>query len=124
MRISDWSSDVCSSDLRPGATDVYEVPQNGSYNLNDIDRERINGQAVLQVRPADSLTATLEYTFSQNTVEVRNSNVGIWFNHNDTSSAWNDGPVAGPTRKGVVRGRGGRDQGDLGGGEAMKKKTK
>src|SRR3546814_11029280 len=95
MRISDWSSDVCSSDLRPGATDVYEVPQNGSYNLNDIDRERINGQAVLQVRPADSLTATLEYTFSQNTVEVRNSNVGIWFNHNDTSSAWTDGPVAG-----------------------------
>ncbi|MFC3785166.1 TonB-dependent receptor [Sphingopyxis italica] len=81
---------------RPGATDVYEVPQNGSYNLNDIDRERINGQAVLQIRPADSLTATLEYTFSQNTVEVRNSNVGIWFNHNDTSSAWTDGPIAGP----------------------------
>src|SRR3546814_6709154 len=44
----------------------------------------------------DSLTATLEYTFSQNTVEVRNSNVGIWFNHNDTSSAWTDGPIAGP----------------------------
>src|SRR3546814_14510584 len=43
VRISDWSSDVCSSDL-----------------------------------------------------ETRNSNVGVWFNHEDTSSAWTDGPIAGP----------------------------
>src|SRR3546814_16726769 len=43
VRISDWSSDVCSSDL-----------------------------------------------------ETRNSNVGVWFNHEDTASAWTDGPIAGP----------------------------
>jgi len=81
---------------RPGPTDVYQVPQNASYDLNDIDRERINGQAVLQWRPMDELTATLDYTYSRNTVTTRNSNVGIWFNHEDTSSAWTDGPVAGP----------------------------
>ncbi|MDB5707801.1 MAG: TonB-dependent receptor [Sphingomonas bacterium] len=80
----------------PDPTDVYQVPQNASYDLNDINRERINGQLVVQFRPVDSLTATLDYTYSRNTVEVRNSNVGIWFNHNDTSSAWTDGPVAGP----------------------------
>jgi TonB-dependent receptor len=81
---------------RPDATDVYQVPQNASYDLNDVNRERINGQAVLQIRPADSVTATIDYTYSRNTVETRNSNVGIWFNHNDTSSSWTDGPVAGP----------------------------
>lgn len=81
---------------RPGPTDVYQVQQNASYDLNDIDRTRINGQAVLQVRPVDSLTATLDYTYSQNTVEVRNSNVGVWFNFGDVSSNWTDGPVAGP----------------------------
>lgn len=81
---------------RPGPNDVYAVPQNASYDLNDIDRERINGQVVLQFRPIDSLTATIDYTYSQNTVEVRNSNTGIWFNFNDVSSAWTDGPVAGP----------------------------
>lgn len=81
---------------RPDATDVYQVPQNASYDLNDIDRERLNGQAVLQVRPSDNLTATVDLTYSRNTVEVRNSNVGIWFNHNDTLSSWTDGPVAGP----------------------------
>lgn len=81
---------------RPGPTDVYQVPQNASYDLNDIDRERINGQAVLQFRPVGGLTATLDYTYSRNTVQTRNSNVGIWFNHEDTTSAWTDGPVAGP----------------------------
>jgi TonB-dependent receptor len=81
---------------RPDATDVYEVPQNASYDLNDISRERINGQAVLQIRPADNFTATVDYTYSKNTVEVRNSNVGVWFNHGDTVSSWTDGPVAGP----------------------------
>ncbi|WP_109806254.1 TonB-dependent receptor [Sphingosinithalassobacter portus] len=81
---------------RPEGNDVYAVPQNGSYNLNDIDRERLNGQAVLQVRPIDSLTATVDFTYSRNKVEVRNSNVGIWYNFNDVSSEWTDGPVAGP----------------------------
>ncbi len=81
---------------RPGPTDVYAVPQNASYDLTDINRERINGQVVLQVRPFETLTLTGDFTFSQNLIEARNSSVGIWFNHNDTSSAWTDGPVAGP----------------------------
>src|SRR5262249_14763918 len=55
----------------PGPDDVYSTPQNASYLLDDIDRERVNGQAVLQWRPLDSLTATLDYTYSRNTVEVR-----------------------------------------------------
>jgi TonB-dependent receptor len=37
---------------RPDPTDVYQVPQNASYDLNDVNRERINGQAVLQFRRA------------------------------------------------------------------------
>jgi TonB-dependent receptor len=81
---------------RPGPTDVYEVPQNASYDLNQIDRKRVNGQAVLQFEPVDNLVGTIDYTYSRNTVEVRNANVGIWFNHGDTSSEWTDGPVAGP----------------------------
>ena len=81
---------------RPGPTDVYQVQQNASYDLNDVDRTRINGQAVLQFRPVDNLTGTLDYTFSQNTVETRNSNVGVWFNFGDVHSEWTDGPVAGP----------------------------
>ena len=81
---------------RPKAGDVYEIPQSAAYDLIDINRERINGQAVLQVRPIDSLTATVDYTYSRNKIEVRDSSVGIWFNFGDTSSSWTNGPSAGP----------------------------
>ncbi len=81
---------------RPGPTDVYSVPQNASYDIVDLKRERINGQAVLQFRPTDSLTATIDYTYSRNTVEVHDSSVGIWYNFGDTSSSWTNGPIAGP----------------------------
>jgi len=81
---------------RPDPTDVYEVPQNASYDVNNLTRERINGQLVLQAKPVDSLVATVDFTYSRNEVKNRNNNVGIWFNHNDTSSSWTDGPVAGP----------------------------
>jgi TonB-dependent receptor len=81
---------------RPGPNDVYEVPQDASYSLIDIDRERINGQLVLQARPTDTLTATLDYTYSSNRIEARTGSVGIWFNFGETSSEWTDGPNAGP----------------------------
>ena len=81
---------------RPGPNDVYEVPQNASYDLTDIDRERINGQLVLQYKPTDNLTATADFTYSRYSVEARNANVGVYYGHGDTSSAWTDGPVAGP----------------------------
>lgn len=81
---------------RPDATDVYQVTQNAGYDFTTIDRERINGQAVLQIRPMDSLAATVDYTFSQNTLDARTNSIGVWFNHDDTSSSWTDGPAAGP----------------------------
>lgn len=81
---------------RPGDNDVYEIPQNASYDLGNVDRERVNGQLVLQYAPTDRWTGTLDYTYSQNEIEVRSSGVGIWFNHGFTNSAWTDGPVAGP----------------------------
>jgi TonB-dependent receptor len=80
----------------PGPTDVYSTPQNASYALTDIDRERINGQAVLQLRPVDSVTVTVDYTFSQNIVQARENDVGIWFNLANSTSAWGDGPIAAP----------------------------
>ncbi|MDB5693870.1 MAG: TonB-dependent receptor [Alphaproteobacteria bacterium] len=81
---------------RPGPNDVYQVQQNAGYDIVDTDRTRINGQAVLQIRPTDSLVGSVDYTFSQNTVKVHDSSVGVWFNFNDVSSAWTNGPVAGP----------------------------
>lgn len=81
---------------RPGPNDVYQVTQNAGYDFTTFERKRINGQAVLQVKPTDTLLATIDYTFSQNTVDARTNSIGVWFNHGDTSSSWTDGPAAGP----------------------------
>jgi TonB-dependent receptor len=80
---------------RPGATDVYQVPQSTAYDFFNFERERINGQAVLQFEPTDTLGITVDYLFSQNTFDSRQSSIGVWYNHGDTSSAWTDGPAAG-----------------------------
>nr|WP_310474162.1 TonB-dependent receptor [Sandarakinorhabdus sp.] len=81
---------------RPGPTDTYQVTQNAGYDFTDIDRERINGQVVLQVKPTDTLNMVLDYTYSQNTIDARTSSIGVWFNHGNTTSSWTNGPAAGP----------------------------
>lgn len=80
----------------PAPTDVYQVTQNAAYDFTDIERERINGQVVLQFKPTETLSATIDYTYSQNTIDARTNSIGVWFNHVNTSSSWTDGPAAGP----------------------------
>src|SRR3546814_14218106 len=42
MRISDWSSDVCSSDLQlPRADRIYLVPVGDLLRLHDLRRDRL-----------------------------------------------------------------------------------
>ncbi len=81
---------------RPGPNDTYQVTQNAGYDFTSFKRERINGQAVLQFKPTDTLVATVDYTFSQNTIDARTNSIGVWFNHDQTSSSWTNGPAAGP----------------------------
>ncbi len=93
---NDWRGNFAQTQNRPNATTVYQVTQNAGYDFTDIERERINGQVVLQVKPSDTLSAVIDYTYSQNTIDARTNSIGVWFNHNQTSSSWTDGPAAGP----------------------------
>ena len=81
---------------RPDATDTYSVPQNLGYSVNGIERKRTNGQLALQWRPVDSLTATLDYTYSENKIQTERNELSVWFNFGPSTSTWSDGPVAGP----------------------------
>ncbi|HET7817394.1 MAG TPA: TonB-dependent receptor [Sphingomicrobium sp.] len=91
-----WCGSTNNITNRPGPTDTYQTTQNAGYDFTDIDRERINGQLVLQAKPLDSLNATVDYTYSQHTIDARTSSIGVWFNHGNTTSSWTDGPAAGP----------------------------
>jgi TonB-dependent receptor len=72
------------------------VPQNLNYSVNGVSRERTNGQLTLQYAPADNMTATLDYTYSENKIQSQRNELSVWFNFGPSSSAWTDGPVAAP----------------------------
>ena len=72
------------------------MPQNLNYNVNGIQRQRTNGQLTLQWAPTDRLTATLDYTYSENKVQQQRNEMSVWFNFGPSVSSWTDGPVAGP----------------------------
>ena len=81
---------------RPGQDDVYSVPQNLLYSFNEIQRERTNGQIALQFRPVDAVTATLDYTYSENKVAQQRNELSAWFNFSGGPSEWTDGPISAP----------------------------
>jgi TonB-dependent receptor len=82
---------------RPGANDVYSMPQSLGYSVNSVHRQRTNGQAVLQFAPTDNLTATLDYTYSENKIQARRNDMSVWFNMTPDESAWTSGSGASPT---------------------------
>jgi len=81
---------------RPKPGDVYSVPQNLNYNMNGVQRQRTNGQLVLQWQPIKALTTTLDYTYSENKIQTKRSDVSAWFNFGPSTSTWSNGPVSGP----------------------------
>jgi TonB-dependent receptor len=83
---------------RPGPTDIYSVPQNVLYSMNGVQRQRTNGQLTLQYAPFENLTATLDYTYSENKIQNKRNELSAWFNFGPSVSSWTDGPVAGPIR--------------------------
>lgn len=81
---------------RPGPNDTYSVPQNLLYSFNEVQRTRTNGQLTLQYRPMDSVTATVDYTYSENEIATQRSELSVWFNWGPSVSSWGDGPIAAP----------------------------
>jgi TonB-dependent receptor len=81
---------------RPGPDDTYSVPQNILYGLNEVTRKRTNGQAVLQWRPVETLTATLDYTYSELDIQTKRNDISAWFNFGPSVTSWTDGPVSSP----------------------------
>jgi hypothetical protein len=75
---------------------VYSVPQNLNYNFNGVQRQRTNGQLTLQYAPVDTLTTTLDYTYSENKIQTKRNDLSAWFNFGPSTSSWTKGPVASP----------------------------
>jgi TonB-dependent receptor len=84
-----------------GCMDTVSIPQSLAYNLSEYVSDRINSQLTLQYRPLDSLTATIDYTYSKLDVERSYNDLSAWFNGQSTvsqSSVWDgqDDPIGSP----------------------------
>ncbi|MDE3274202.1 TonB-dependent receptor [Pseudoalteromonas sp. G4] len=80
----------------PSADSIYSVPQSLGYAFHEVQRTRTNGQAVIQYRPMDNVTATLDYTYAKNEVSDQYNDVSAWFNFGPSTGEWSDGPIAAP----------------------------
>ncbi|WP_426210770.1 TonB-dependent receptor [Massilia sp. TWP1-3-3] len=81
---------------RPKPTDIYSVPQNLNYSMSGVKRQRTNGQLTLQFAPIKSFVTTLDYTYSENKIQTKRSDLSAWFNFGPSTSSWTNGPVAAP----------------------------
>ncbi|MFC4654421.1 TonB-dependent receptor [Rheinheimera marina] len=89
--IQGWQANVALPDLDPefvvdrratGADGEklgnYYFPKDMNYGIEDIERERTNGQLTLQFAPTDNFVATLDYTASNAVTGVESIGWGVW----------------------------------------------
>ncbi|WP_443751333.1 TonB-dependent receptor [Asticcacaulis solisilvae] len=57
------------------------APQNENFLYTDHLRTRLNGQAVLQFRPVDSVVMTADYTYTLYRETAQNHEAGAWFTY-------------------------------------------
>ena len=81
---------------RPGDDDIYSVPQNTIYKFEEQQRTRSNAQLVLQYKPMDNFTATLDYTYVKKENDTQFNDISVWYNFGPSENVWTDGPISSP----------------------------
>ena len=85
--INEWS-DTSQSRFASGAVinnepnngDLYALPTDLRYEVQDNKRERTNAQGIIQFKPTDRFTATLDYTYSELDRTSERAQQSAWFN--------------------------------------------
>ena len=67
----------------PAIGDLYARPNDLRYAFSEFERERVNGQAVVQFAPTDSLTLTLDYTYSTNEITENRGEQAMWLQNSN-----------------------------------------
>lgn len=81
----------------PNNGDLYALPTDLRYEVQDNKRERSNAQAVIQFKPTERLTTTLDYTYSELDRTSERAQQSVWFNTNAISElTFDNGAVRTP----------------------------
>jgi TonB-dependent receptor len=81
---------------RPTADSIYSVPQNLNYSFTGVHRERLNGQAVLQIKPTKDVVATLDFVMSEQKFRQRRNDLNAWFNYGGQFGEYQTGSPSSP----------------------------
>ncbi|MBX9617149.1 MAG: TonB-dependent receptor [Caulobacteraceae bacterium] len=65
---------------RPGTNTLVAVPNDSRYHFSESERERINGQAVVQWAPSDTLVLTADVLYAENRTSEERADQTNWFN--------------------------------------------
>jgi len=66
----------------PTTGQLYGIPNDIRYAFSDLERERVNGQAVFQFAPTEALTFTADYTFAQQELKEDRGEQTVWMQRN------------------------------------------
>lgn len=80
----------------PAAGQLFSLPSDLRYFVQDNERERTNAQVTLQYRPADNLTATLDYTYSKQDIHANRAEQSIWMDTYKSALTFDDNTVKTP----------------------------
>ncbi|WP_116091979.1 TonB-dependent receptor [Sphingomonas crusticola] len=78
----------------PPTGTLVAVPNDSRYNFSESQRERINGSAVAQFRPTESLTITADVLYAQNRQNEARQDQTNWLNRPFDRVTFDSSPVA------------------------------
>ena len=79
----------------PPAGSILGIPRDTRYHVSDLERERINGQVVLQYAPTESLTLTGDVLYARNDNNESRSDISNWFNRPFTQVVFDPDAIVG-----------------------------
>ena len=74
----------------PTEGQIFSLPSDLRYFVQDNERERTNAQVTLQYRPVENLTATLDYTYSKQDIHANRAEQSIWMDTYNSSATFDD----------------------------------
>ncbi len=80
--------DARSLDNEGNPTGDYFFPRDMNYGIEDIQREKTNGQFTFQFAPVEDLIVTLDYTMANAVVGLNSIGWGMWFDYGGNISAY------------------------------------
>ena len=89
----------CDVDVENCQFESISIPQSVAYNLSEYESTRVNGQLTMQWRPIESVTGTIDYTYSQLDLDKSYNDLSAWFNGQGSvaqTAQWDDQPISTP----------------------------